>query len=180
VPVGSRQIHGAARDTQPDGKVLPASDRIAEADSFASHDVTELSKSAEFDQDNTIGITTDRQPGFEDDVRSGLASGAQFGILVAIGVFRPERDNFIRGEEDDHSLRVGQSGIHHLADVRAGFSGGEEGFVPLDGRQSDGAKKREDGAARATVSAVHHKHPALPLDRWARPAAWLVSLPGRA
>ena len=37
-----------------------------------------------------------------------------------------------------------------------------------------------ESGARGTVSAVHHKHPALPLDRWARPAAWLISLPGRA
>jgi hypothetical protein len=180
VPVGSGQIHGAACDTQTDGELLPTRDRIAEADSMPPHYVTEVSQPAKFYQDDTIGVTPDRQPSFKDDVGSSLAGGADLGILVAIRIFRPERDNFVRGEENDHGLRVGKSGIHHLAYVWAGFPGGDEGFVPFDWCQSDGAQEREDGATCRAVSAVHHEHPPLPLDCWARPAAWRIWLPGRA
>ena len=144
------------------------------------HNVTEVSQAAKFDQDDAIRVAPDRQPGFKDDVRSRLAGGSDLRIFVAIRVFGPERDNFIRGKKDDHGLRVGECGIHHFAHVWAGFSGGDEGFVPLDWRQADGAQEREDGATRRTVSAVYHEHLPLPLDCRARPDACSIWVPGRA
>jgi hypothetical protein len=107
VPVGSGQVHGAARDEQPDGELLPARDRIAEANSMPPGDVTELSYAAEFYQHNAIRVTPDRQSGLENDVWARLAGGAHLRILVAIRVLGPECHEFIWSEEDDHSLRGG-------------------------------------------------------------------------
>jgi hypothetical protein len=178
MPVGSGQIDGAARDTQPDGELLPACDRIAEPDSAPPYNVTEMPYPTKFHQNDTIRIAPDRQPGFKDDVGSGLAGGANLGILVAIRIFGPERDDLIRGEEDDHRLRVGKSGIYYLAHIRAGFPGGDQGFVPLDRGQPNGSQEREDRATRRPVAAVHHEHPPLPLGCWV-PQPWLTAVPGR-
>ena len=144
------------------------------------HDVTELPHPAKFHQDDAIGDTPDRQPGFKDHVGSRLAGRADLRILIVIRIFRSERDNFIRGKQDNHRLRPGKSRIYNLAYVWAGFPGGDEGVVPFDWRQPDGAQEREDGATRRTVSAMHHKHPPLPLDCRARPAPCLIGVPGRA
>jgi hypothetical protein len=141
-------------------------------------DVTELSYAAELYQHNAIRVTPDRQSGLENDVWARLAGGAHLRILVAIRVLGSECHKFIWSEEDDHSLRGGNSGVHHLADVRACFPGGDQGLLPLDGHQPDGAQECEDGPARGTVSAVHHKYPAFPLGWRARSARWLISPPG--
>ena len=139
-----------------------------------------MSYPAKFYQDNAIRVTPDRQSGFKEDVGSRLAGRADLGILAAIRIFRPERDNFIGCKEDDHRLRAGQSCIDYLAYIGAGFPGGDYGFVPFDGRQSDGAQEREDGTACRAVPPVHHEHPPLALDCLVRPALRLTGVPGKA
>lgn len=72
VPVGPRQIDGAARCSQPDGEIMPASYRVTEADRVPPHDVAKVPHATHLNQDNPLWSTSKRESSLKHDIGTRL------------------------------------------------------------------------------------------------------------